>query len=88
MDRQWRIVRIKQYEGKLATLSVINGALQNENDKLRLVRYGLDHAVQSVLAAVPHQASHVICNLPGFILNMHFIRCHFCSITSCNSSST
>ena len=30
--------RLKSYEGKLATLSVINGALQNENDKLRAVR--------------------------------------------------
>ena len=27
--------RIKQLEGKLATLTVINGALQNENEALR-----------------------------------------------------
>jgi len=29
------ICRVKQLEGKLATLTVINGALQNENETLR-----------------------------------------------------
>lgn len=29
------VCRIKQLEGKLATLTVINGALQNENETLR-----------------------------------------------------